>query len=109
VFAEQQADPMLQNPPLEPRNRHERSLKAYGREEEIRPRLVSIVEACRYLGVSRTTFYQDLLRRVKTVRLGRRNLVELRSLDDLADELIGAVATDAAESAALHASTVDPE
>jgi hypothetical protein len=55
---------------------------------QLRPRLLTINESCRYAAVGRSKFYEDLLPRVKTVRLGRRNLIELESLDRLIDELI---------------------
>jgi hypothetical protein len=57
------------------------------REASLRPRFISIRAACDYLSVSRATFYKDLLSRLKTARVGRRNLIDLQSLDALADEL----------------------
>jgi excisionase family DNA binding protein len=59
-------------------------------ERRIRPRFVSIREAAEYLGCSRSHFYAALLSKVKTVRCGRRNLVDLESLDELADSLLAA-------------------
>jgi hypothetical protein len=59
-------------------------------ERRLRPRFVSIQEAADYLGISRATFYKDRLSKVKTVRYGRRNLVDLESLDELADSLLAA-------------------
>jgi hypothetical protein len=60
------------------------------RPSGLRPRFVSIQEAADYLGISRATFYKDRLSKVKTVRYGRRNLVDLESLDELADSLLAA-------------------
>jgi predicted DNA-binding transcriptional regulator AlpA len=59
-------------------------------EHRIRPRFVSINEASSYLGCSRSHFYAKLLFKVKTVRLGKRNLVDFDSLEELADELLAA-------------------
>jgi hypothetical protein len=67
-------------------NRAKRRAKA-GDEHRIRPRFVSIRDACDYIGCGRTYFYEKLLPKVKTARLGKRNLIELESLDDLADSL----------------------
>ena len=53
----------------------------------LRPRLISIADAYRYAGVGRSKFYADILPKLKTVRIGRRNLIDLASLDDLIDEL----------------------
>ena len=73
-------------------NRAERRAKASDerrlRPRGLRPRFVSIQEAASYLGISRATFYKDHLCKVKTVRCGRRTLVDLESLDKLADELL---------------------
>jgi hypothetical protein len=75
----------------QPSNRKERrTLGAHGRFEELQPRLVSIAVAHRFLGVSRSYFYEEFLKRVKTARVGRRTLVDVVSLNALADELIGA-------------------
>jgi hypothetical protein len=63
----------------------------------LRPRFVSIQEAADYLGISRATFYKDHLSKVKTVRNGRRNLVDLESLDELADSLLAAEGNPVAE------------
>jgi excisionase family DNA binding protein len=75
-------------------NRAERRAKASDerrpRLRGLRPRFVSIEEAANYLGISRATFYKDHLCKVKTVRCGRRNLVDLESLDELADSLLAA-------------------
>ncbi len=50
------------------------------------PRAVSISEAARSLGVSRTTFYRILTRKeIKSVRTGRRILIPVRELDRFLD------------------------
>jgi hypothetical protein len=69
-------------------NRAERRVAKHKNKNPLRPRFVSILEACDYLSVSRAKFYADLLSRVKTVKVGRRNLVDLESLDELADVLL---------------------
>jgi hypothetical protein len=56
----------------------------------LRPRLISIDDGYRYVGVGRSKFYDDFLPRLKTVRVGRRNLIDLESLDRLIDELLAA-------------------
>ena len=56
----------------------------------LRPRLISIDDGHRYVGVCRSKFYVDFLPRLKTVRIGRRNLIDLASLDRLIDELLAA-------------------
>jgi len=53
----------------------------------LRPRYVSIDDVCRYMGVGRSKFYRDFLRRLRTLRIGKRNLVELDSVDQLLDQL----------------------
>ena len=73
---------------LPPRTRAERRAAKHLDQHRLRPRFISIKEACDYLGVSRAKFYVDLLSRVRTVRYGRRNLVDLESLDELADALL---------------------
>lgn len=75
----------------EPSNRKERrTLAEHGRLEELAPRLVSISTAHRFPGISRSYFYEQFIERVRTVRIGRRILVDVASLHALADELIGA-------------------
>jgi excisionase family DNA binding protein len=61
-----------------------------GDEHHVRPRFVSIREACRYLGCSKSHFYAALMAKVKTVTLGKRRLVDFDSLEELADELLAA-------------------
>ena len=70
-------------------NRPQRRAKA-SNERRLRPRFVSIRDACHYLGVGRSHFYAKLFSRVKTVRVGRRRLVDLSSLDDLGDSFADA-------------------
>ena len=53
----------------------------------LRPRYVSIDDACRYMGVGKSKFYRDFLRRLRTLRIGRRNLVELDAVDEVLDQL----------------------
>ena len=53
----------------------------------LRPRFIPIDDACRYAGIGRSKFYRDFLWRLRTVRIGRRNLIELDSLDELLDQL----------------------
>jgi hypothetical protein len=57
-----------------------------------RPRFVSITEGCRYLGCSRSYFYDKILPKLKTCYLGKRRLIEFASLEELADELLAASA-----------------
>jgi len=52
----------------------------------LRPRLISIADGYRYAGIGRSKFYSDILPKLKTIRIGRRNLIDLASLDDLIDE-----------------------
>jgi hypothetical protein len=72
-----------------PRNRAERRRSKHA-APSLRPRYLSITEACRYAGVGRSKFYDDFLARLETLRIGRRNLIELASLDELLDELANA-------------------
>jgi hypothetical protein len=69
-------------------NRSERRRAKH--HSQLRPRLISIDDGYRYVGVGRSTFYTDWLPWLKTVRVGRRNLVELESLDRLVDERLAA-------------------
>jgi len=70
-------------------NRAQRRAKASD-QRRLRPRFISIREACDYLGCSRSHFYAALLPKVKTVRLGKRNLVDFDSLEELGDEMLAA-------------------
>jgi predicted HTH domain antitoxin len=69
---------------LTPRNR------AAPRGEQIRPRIVSVEDAARYASVSRAQFYAFFMRRVRSVKIGRRRGIELSSLDEVLDELSAA-------------------
>jgi hypothetical protein len=55
----------------------------------LRPALISINEAADYLGIARSTFYKDFLPNIETVRIGKRNLVVVESLDRLVAKLRG--------------------
>ena len=47
------------------------------------PRLLSIKEACRLLGLSRTTLYAEMAsRRLRSVTVGRRRFVPRDAIDD---------------------------
>ena len=57
---------------------------ARGPPGSLKPALVSILDACAYLGgVSRAKFYADILPKLETVKLGRRNFVVVASMDRL--------------------------
>jgi hypothetical protein len=50
----------------------------------LRPALASIQASCVYMGgVSRAKFYADILPQLETVKLGKRNLVVVASMDRL--------------------------
>jgi excisionase family DNA binding protein len=68
-----------------PRRRalHQREI----RERRLRPKFISIKEACEYLNCSRSYFYEDLYSKVRKRQLGKRILLELDSVDELADSL----------------------
>jgi hypothetical protein len=53
----------------------------------LRPRLISIDAGYRYAGCGRSKFYDDLRPHLESVRIGRRRLIVLESLDRLIDEL----------------------
>jgi predicted DNA-binding transcriptional regulator AlpA len=77
--------------PAEPERLNRLQLRARASDERrVRPRFVSIREACHYLGCSRSHFYAELLPKVKTVPLGKRRLVDFDSLEELGDELLAA-------------------
>lgn len=61
--------------------------RATPRDEQIRPRIVSVEDAARYASVSRARFYAFFMPRVRSVRIGRRKGIELSSLDEVLDEL----------------------
>jgi hypothetical protein len=57
---------------------------ARGPPRPFKPALLSILDACQYLGgVSRAKFYADILPKLETVKLGRRNFVVVASMDRL--------------------------
>jgi predicted DNA-binding transcriptional regulator AlpA len=70
-------------------NRAQRRAEASD-ERRIKPRFVSIRDACAYLGCSRSYFYATLLPEVKTIALGKRRLVDFASLEQLGDKLLAA-------------------
>ena len=53
----------------------------------LKPALISIDEAADYLNIARSTFYKDFLTAVETVRIGKRRLVVMESLDALVNQL----------------------
>ena len=69
-------------------NRAQRRAKASD-ERRVRPRFISIRDACHYLACSRSHFYAELLHKVKTINLGKRRLVDFASLEELGDKLLG--------------------
>ena len=57
---------------------------ARGPPRPLKPALLSILDACAYLGgVSRAKFYADILPKLETVKLGRRNFIVVASMDRL--------------------------
>jgi hypothetical protein len=54
---------------------------------KIRPRIVSVEVAALYANVSRTQFYAFFMKRVRSVKIGRRRGIELSSLDEVLDGL----------------------
>lgn len=65
----------------------------------LKPALISIPDACRYLGgVSRAKLYADLLPQLETVHIGKRHFVLVASLDRLIAQLNGASAPSGAPS-----------
>jgi hypothetical protein len=71
--------------PFVPRNRAER--RRWRHVAKLRPRYISIDDGYRYAGIGRSKFYKDFLWRLRTVRIGRRHVIELDSLDELLDQL----------------------
>jgi len=50
--------------------------------QPLKPRLVSIPNACRYMGdVSRAKFYADILPHLETVHFGTRHFIVVQSMD----------------------------
>ena len=52
-----------------------------------RPALIGIGEAADYLGIARSTFYARFLPDLETVRIGKRRMVVMESLDELIEKL----------------------
>jgi hypothetical protein len=86
-----QADPMPQTLQAhahigdEP-NRTQRPARKHA-EQRLRPALISIGDAAEHIGVARSTFYKDFLPVIESVRLGKRRLVVMESLDQLIEKL----------------------
>jgi hypothetical protein len=57
------------------------------KDRPLRPRFVTVREACDYLRCGHSHFYGEVFRKVKTAKLGKRTLIDLASLDELADSL----------------------
>ena len=55
------------------------------RRRELRPKYISVLEACDYIGVSRAFFYDKIAPKVRIVKIGRRALVDLDSLGELGE------------------------
>lgn len=69
---------------------------------EMKPRLLSIQHAARYVSVSRATFYRDWLPKVRSIkRQGddrrARRYIDRESLDRLIDEMLDGKAENAAD------------
>ena len=61
-----------------------RSVPTYDMDNTTLRRTVSVKEAARLLGVSRTTAYECVHRgEIRTIRLGRRILIPLNVIDEL--------------------------
>jgi hypothetical protein len=52
-----------------------------------RPALIGIGAAADYLGIARSTFYARFLPDLETVRIGKRRMVVMASLDELVEKL----------------------
>jgi len=83
----QQVEPGDSVRPNRAERRAEASDKRRARKRRLRPRFISINQACDYLNCSRSFFYAALYSKVKTVKLGKRTLVDLDSLDEVGDSL----------------------
>jgi excisionase family DNA binding protein len=56
---------------------------------EERPRLLSIPQACRLLGIGRSSLYERLSsRQIRSVKLGRRRLVPREAVDEFVANLL---------------------
>ena len=86
--------------PVGPGDLNRAQLRAKASDERrLRPRFVSIGDAARYLGCSRSHFYAALLPKVRTIRLGKRRLVDFDSLEQLGDKLLATGSAVAASTA----------
>ena len=54
---------------------------------ELRPALISIDQVAHYLGVARSTVYKVFLQHLEVIKLGKRSLVVLASVDALVSRL----------------------
>jgi hypothetical protein len=52
----------------------------------VRPALLSVADAAAYLGIAPSTIYKDYIAKLEVVRLGKRSLITMASLDRLIDE-----------------------
>jgi excisionase family DNA binding protein len=51
-------------------------------------RLISILEACKWLGISSWALYQQINKRnLKTVKIGGRRLVSIKSLNEFIESM----------------------
>jgi hypothetical protein len=72
------------------RNRAKRRRQKHNeRRQQIgqRPALIAINDAADHLGIARSTFYAKFLSDLETVRIGRRRMVVMESLDRLVEQL----------------------
>jgi hypothetical protein len=54
-----------------------------------KPAFIAINDAADYLGIARSTLYKDFLPSLETIRIGKRNLIVMESLDRLVAKLRG--------------------
>jgi len=52
----------------------------------VKPALLSVTDAAAYLGIAPSTLYKNYFARLEVVRLGKRSLITMASLDRLVDE-----------------------
>jgi hypothetical protein len=68
--------------------------------QSLRPALASIEDSCAYLGgIGRAKFYSDILPKLETIKLGRRNFVVVASMDRLIETGRRSVTSDSGEAA----------
>ena len=73
-------------------NRADRRLQHHNEKRQrsgLKPKLITIRDAADYSGVSRSTFYARFLPRLESIRIGKRRLILLASLDELIERLRG--------------------